>query len=107
MKKLLFIFALLFCIQNAKSQEIKATVQCVAPRVQISDKQILTTLQNSIQQFITTRRWTEEKIETNEKIEISLFFDITAINKTLEKLECATGSLTRQFFVMSAQQINW
>jgi hypothetical protein len=70
MKKLLFVFALLFCIQNAKSQEIKATVQCVAPRVQISDKQILTTLQNSIQQFITTRRWTEEKIETNEKIEI-------------------------------------
>ena len=84
MKKLLYVFALLFCIQNAKSQEIKATVQCVAPRVQISDKQILTTLQNSIQQFITTRRWTEEKIETNEKIEISLFFDITAMSDNNE-----------------------
>lgn len=84
MKKLYSLIVLLFCAQFLNAQEIKATVQCVAPRVQISDKQILTTLQNSIQQFITTRRWTEEKVEVNEKLEISLFFDITAMSDNNE-----------------------
>ncbi len=65
---------------ESTAQEIKSTVQIVAPRVQLSDKQILLTLQNAAQQFINTRKWTDETLNMHEKIEISLFFDITAIN---------------------------
>lgn len=81
MKKLFLVaifisttFPLLF------SQEIKANIQIVAPRVQLTDKQVLQTLQNAAQQFINTRKWTDENIATQEKIEFSMFFDITAIN---------------------------
>jgi hypothetical protein len=65
MKKLLVAIILSLITSSASAQEIKATVQCVAPRVQISDKQILTTLQNSLQQFIGNRKWTDEKFELN------------------------------------------
>lgn len=84
MKKLLL--AAVFCLSSnfIFAQEIKATVQCVAPRVQISDKQILTTLQNSLQQFVSNRKWTEEKYEIHEKVEISLFFDFSQITDNNE-----------------------
>ena len=59
--------ALLFlgaCITPAslKAQEIKSTVQVVAPRVTMTDKQILITLQTAAQQFTNTRKWTDENI---------------------------------------------
>ncbi|MSP57930.1 MAG: DUF4835 family protein [Flavobacteriaceae bacterium] len=69
-----------FAPTPSTAQEIKSTVQIVAPRVQLSDKQILITLQNAAQQFINTRKWTDETLNMQEKIEISLFFDITAMN---------------------------
>jgi len=62
------------------AQEIEARVQVVAPRVQQSNKEILETLQNSIQQFINNRKWTEEKIDVNEKLQMSLFIEITSLN---------------------------
>jgi hypothetical protein len=65
---------------SLKAQEIKSTVQVVAPRVTMTDKQILITLQTAAQQFINTRKWTDENIAQQEKIELSLFIDITAIN---------------------------
>jgi hypothetical protein len=46
----------------------------------MTDKQVLQTLQNAAQQFINTRKWTDENIATQEKIEFSMFFDITSIN---------------------------
>ncbi len=64
----------------ALAQEIKSTVQVVAPRVALTDKQILNTLQTSAQQFINTRKWTDENIAQQEKIDISIFIEITAIN---------------------------
>lgn len=68
------------CAGMAQAQEIKSTIQVVAPRVQMTDKQILNTLQTSAQQFINTRKWTDENIALQEKIDISLFIEITAIS---------------------------
>jgi hypothetical protein len=65
---------------NLFAQEIKSTVQVVAPRVQMTDKQILNTLQTSAQQFINTRKWTDENIALQEKIDVSIFIEITAIS---------------------------
>jgi hypothetical protein len=80
-KKLLFVVVVLTMnIPSLLSQEVKANIQIVAPRVQLTDKQVLQTLQNAAQQFINTRKWTDENIATQEKIEFSMFFDITAIN---------------------------
>ena len=79
-KILLLVVAIATTIPSLFSQEIKANIQIVAPRVQMTDKQVLQTLQNAAQQFINTRKWTDENIATQEKIEFSMFFDITSIN---------------------------
>lgn len=65
-------------IPKLYSQEINATVQVVAPRVQIANKDILVTLQNSLQQFINNRKWTEENISSTEKVNMTLFINIDA-----------------------------
>lgn len=64
--------------QNGRSQEVNAVVQVVAPRVQIANKEILNTLQMSLQQFINNRKWTEEAITNTEKVNMSLFITIDA-----------------------------
>ena len=69
--------AAFFSTHLLDAQEINASVQVVAPRVQQSDKNILQTLQNSIQQFINNRKWTEDKVEMVERIDVSLFMEIT------------------------------
>jgi hypothetical protein len=65
--------------QPLQSQEVKSAVQVIAPSVQLTDKQILNTLQTSIQQFINNRKWTDDQFENREKVEFSLFFEIKSI----------------------------
>ena len=78
--RMLFVILTVLFSGMSQAQEIKSTVQVVAPRVQMTDKQVLITLQTAAQQFINTRKWTDENIALQEKIDISLFIEITAIN---------------------------
>jgi hypothetical protein len=87
--RILIALIALFLIRNAGAQEMKATVQVVAPGVQMTNKSVLTTLQNAIQLFLNSRKWTEETFEAREKIEVSFFFNITKISDANE----FTGSL--------------
>ncbi len=81
MRSLLLVPALL-CAHFLSAQEVKATVQVIGNRLQTTNKQILTSLQNSIQQFINTRKWTEDNFESREKIEISIFVEVVNIQNT-------------------------
>jgi hypothetical protein len=77
-----YFLLILFCSiiwQPLQSQEVKSAVQVIAPSVQLTDKQILNTLQTSIQQFINNRKWTDDQFENREKVEFSLFFEIKSI----------------------------
>lgn len=77
-KIILIVLGALGTYNTALSQEVNATVQVVAPRVQIANKEILVTLQNSLQQFINNRKWTEEAIANNEQVNMTLFINIDA-----------------------------
>lgn len=77
-KIILIVLGVLGTYNTALSQEVNATVQVVAPRVQIANKEILVTLQNSLQQFINNRKWTEEAIANNEQVNMTLFINIDA-----------------------------
>ncbi len=77
MKKLLAILTALCCITAARTQELNCRVQVISPTVQMTNKQIFTTLQNSLFQFLNNRRWTTENYLNNERIECSLLVEIT------------------------------
>lgn len=79
--KILTLAALLLVCSTSSAQEIKASVQVVAnPQLTQSNKQVLTTMQTAMQQFINTRKWSEETPTLTEKIEISLFMEVMNIN---------------------------
>ncbi|MBS3913871.1 MAG: DUF4835 family protein [Bacteroidetes bacterium] len=80
MRWLIFTFLIAF-LPGLYSQEIKCTVSVTAPGVQMTNKQILTTLQTSIEQFINNRKWTEDNFENREKIEISMVFTVTSVTQ--------------------------
>ena len=82
--KLLLACTLLSGSIQIKAQDINASIQVVAPSLQATDKQILTNLQTSIQQFINNRKWTEESVKPNERVEISLFFEIKSIRNVTD-----------------------
>lgn len=81
MRTIVLLCAFVFA-SFVQSQEVKSTVQIIGNRLQATNKQILTSLQNSIQQFINTRKWTEDNFEIHEKVEISVFIDVTNITNT-------------------------
>ncbi|MBL7810966.1 MAG: DUF4835 family protein [Bacteroidetes bacterium] len=80
MRRILAIAILLLASGQILAQEVKSTIQVVAPRVQMTNKQILATLQNAMQQFVNNRKWTEDNFEAREKIEVSIFFEVQEIS---------------------------
>jgi len=94
----LIICVFTFLVSKVNAQEIKANVQVIAPSLQLTNKQILTTLQNSIQQFINTRKWTDDVFEAREKIEMSLFFEVKKLNNASDFVATLQVQSTRPVF---------
>ena len=74
---LIILFVLVYSHVPLRAQELKCNVQVVANAVQISNKQIFTTLQNAVIQFMNNRKWTEQRYDQQEKIECSMLIEIT------------------------------
>ena len=62
------------------SQELNAEVQVLSPNVQSTNKQIFTTLQTAIVNFLNTRKWTDEVYQPEERIKCSFVINITERN---------------------------
>jgi len=63
---------------NAQNQDVEATVSVIHPKVQITNTQIFTSLQQSISQFVNQRLWCSDKITSIEKFKITFLIDVTA-----------------------------
>ena len=73
-----FIFLSFFLVSlQLNAQELNCTVQVVAPQVQISDKRIFETLRKALFEFVNNKRWTDDVFKVEERIECSMFINIT------------------------------
>ena len=63
---------------RAQNQDVDATVTVIHPKVQISNTQIFSSLQQSISQFINQRLWCSDKVTTIERFKITMLIDITS-----------------------------
>jgi hypothetical protein len=73
LKQLLLLFCgLLFFVANTTAQELNTQVKVLATAIPNADKQIFTTMEKSIADFMNTRKWTEDEYATNEKIDINI-----------------------------------
>ncbi len=76
----IILSAALVCSLTSKSvysQELNAQVQVLTPQIQATNKQVFTTLENSIREFLNNTRWTDEVYENNEKIACSFVINVT------------------------------
>ncbi len=75
-KKLIFSGCLIPAFLNGLSQELRCSIQISTQQIQGTNKQVFTTLQSAINEFINARAWTNYQFSSGERIECSMLFNI-------------------------------
>ena len=75
--KLLQIIFLMLISQFSFSQELICNIMVNSNQVQTSDRQIFQSLQKSLYEFVNNTKWTDTKIENEERIDCSIMINIS------------------------------
>ena len=79
MNKIVIFFLLLSC-SIGQSQELNCTVTLNTQKLQNANQQIFKTLETSLVEFINQTHWTDRTVKQSEKIDCSMFIDISSNN---------------------------
>jgi hypothetical protein len=93
---LLFVFLLLAGVTSV-AQELKCNVTINATQIQTSDRGIFKDMKNAIEQFMNTRKWTNDVYKNYERIDCNLLM-------TISKMP-AIGSFTASVTVQAARPV--
>lgn len=77
----------------AGAQELNCNVEVNSDKVSNANKEIFTTLQQAIADYMNTNKWTDAQFGANEKIECKLFLTISTYNDGTNRM---TGDLQVQ-----------
>ncbi|MCH5312581.1 MAG: DUF4835 family protein [Prevotella sp.] len=90
-KALLGIALFLLCgvNNNATAQELNAKVTINSSKVGVTDKSVFDNLQQTLEQFINERQWTELQFQQNERITCNFNITIDKYDKTNNLFECS------------------
>ena len=72
------ISLVLLCSVLATAQDLNARVQVLAPKIQTSNKRVFIVLENAIKDFLNGRKWCQDEIAPQERINCNLILNITA-----------------------------
>ena len=99
MRRLLFGVVSVFILISfdARAQELNCSVNINATQIQTSDPGIFKDMENAIEQFINSRKWTNDAFKSHEKIDCNFLMTITKMP--------AIGSFTASVQVQSARPI--
>lgn len=73
-------FFLLFSCGFSQAQELNCTVTVNTQKLQNANQQVFKTLETSLGEFVNQTHWTEQTFKQNEKIDCSMFIDISSNN---------------------------
>lgn len=76
MKRLIFLILLFLSFITTRSQELNCTVTVSAPTLEGSDKRIFEVLQNSLADFVNSRKWTGYNFRMEEKLDCTILLMI-------------------------------
>lgn len=77
LKRVILLLPVLLVSMQVEAQEISARVTINSSQVQGSNKQVFTTLQNALMEFINNRKWTDATFTMNERIESTFTINIS------------------------------
>ena len=78
MRKLVFLFALFLITINVNSQELNCLVNVNFDQIAGSNRQVFTTLQKSLTEFINQTKWTDRTVKSEERIDCAMTIIITS-----------------------------
>lgn len=82
MKKIKFLFFILIAPLCIQAQELNARVTVVSNRVSNTvNRSTFNTLQTALNNFMNTRKWTNDNFETNEKIDCNFQLNLESTNE--------------------------
>lgn len=75
-----FILLFLWCAWSVTTvaQELNATVRVTTPKLQTTDPRIFRTLEADLTDLLNNTSWTQDRFETNERINMTVNFAITS-----------------------------
>ncbi|MBL4716526.1 MAG: DUF4835 family protein [Bacteroidia bacterium] len=79
-KSVLFLFSFLVSV-SLSAQELNCTVQIESQQIQSSDKQVFKTLRQVVTEFMNNKKWTNDVIKNNERIECTIVITISDWDK--------------------------
>lgn len=88
----LLCLALLLPVFTLSAQELSCRVQVNSDKIQGTNKQVFTTLQQAITEYINTRKWSEAQIAANEKIDCSILIIVNSVTDTRYSCEIQVQS---------------
>ncbi len=74
------IFLFFVSLFPLSAQELSCRVQINSDKIQGTNKQVYTTLQQAITEYINTRKWSNAQIAVNEKIDCSLLIIVNSVS---------------------------
>src|SRR4051812_3913283 len=73
------IYILLFCLGlTATAQDINARVSVLSPKIQTTNKRIFQSLETAMRDFLNGRKWINDAILPQERIECNFILNITS-----------------------------
>jgi uncharacterized protein DUF4835 len=76
MRKVFQILLILFAVMHIKAQELNCSITVNSDKIPGSNKQIFTTLKNSLNEFVNQKRWTSYNYKPQERIDCNLTLTI-------------------------------
>lgn len=83
MRHIVAILALIAMSIAMTAQELKCTISINSEQVQGSNKAIFTTLQQSMEEFVNTQRWTNMTFQEKERIECSMMIVVKSVQDNM------------------------
>lgn len=77
MKRIFFGIVSILFLYPVNAQDLNCQVQVDASTIQLTNKQIFVDLQQSIYQFLNNRKWVQEEVNINERINATFIIRIT------------------------------
>lgn len=82
----LFFFLFFFSAQLGASQELNCRVEINTSRLEGTNKSVFETLQQALSEYVNTTKWSPAQFSPVERIECTMFFDITEYDEADGKM---------------------
>ena len=82
------VLLIFLCPEYFKAQELDAKIVINSSKVGVTDKSVFENLQQTLEQFVNERQWTELQFQKNERIQCSFNITINKYDKTSNIFEC-------------------